>query len=220
MGNIERDQLAPFFQIGEVGSGVESTVELLVSQALNHGEDLSVQGKIPSQKTNTYSGGGGAKIDVAIGSSQLQKSADPQSAKFPAQPSPKQALVAYMNVLRLKIKDPNLELYTPETRAFLQQWLVTDAQQMQELAELEKSLRQMKTIQEQDLAVTAAPIGNSNLPPYFFRKQENGWMLDFASLGKLVSFNHKNQWRFNNLNHEFMFAFKGQEFDENGFPRN
>ncbi|MEZ4484813.1 MAG: hypothetical protein R2864_09495 [Syntrophotaleaceae bacterium] len=124
----------------------------------------------------------------------------------------------YLKVLQGHIKDPDLGLYTPQTREFFRNWLVTDAQQDNELRELRQVVERGRVVAAEDLAVVRFPIDWRRNSPYLLRRGEGGWMLDFAAMSRLIGFNHRNQWFFRNTEHEFMFAFSDLRFDRNGFP--
>lgn len=164
------------------------------------------------------SGGGGAKTDIHVGDQLPEKPASSPALNFSPQPTPMQALEKYMQVLRQHIKDPDLGLYTPRTREFLRQWVVTNAQQDNGLRGLEKAIQNAETVVEGSLAVIRFPVSDRQASPYFLEKGDQGWMLDFFSMNQLIRFNHKNQWHFMKTEHKFAFAFTDLSFDKHGFP--
>ena len=99
------------------------------------------------------SGGGGSRLDVNIGSKTIEKKASPLAKKYQAQPSVKDTLDKYIEILRLHIKDPDLGIYTPETRKFFGNWVVTDAQQDNELQAINKAMSTAKIFTKDNLAV-------------------------------------------------------------------
>jgi len=214
VGYVEREQMAPFFAAGRVADGVEATVELLVGRAL---------GEVPEDygsktRLEHLSGGAGARLAIPIGGGTLPKEAVEDRAPFAAQPSPRQTLERYLEVLQQHIKDPDLGLYTPATREFFRQWLVTNAQQDNERKGLEQNLPLAEEHISGTLAVLRFPVENRQASPYFFRLADEGWQLDMAAMSRLLGFNHKSQWFFRTLEHEFQFAFTDLRFDDNGFP--
>ena len=219
IGYIEREQMVPFFQANKVGPGMEATVELLVGKALGAiDESKYVVSEEIHQVGDHYSGGAGTRTTVEISSGAPEKNATSLAAEFGPQESPEETLKQYIKVLKLQIKDPNLGMYTPDTRRFFSTWVVTDAQQDNESRDLEKAMRTGVLFQNENLAVVRFPVSNRQVPPYFFRQSDDGWMLDCASMSKTIRFNHLNQWFFKTRNHPFMFAFKDIAFDRNGFP--
>ena len=218
-GYIERRQMVPFFQADKVGPGIEATLELLVGKALGKTETLNDASPNVAQQTGRFlSGGGGSRVNVDIGSKSLEKQASPLSNQYQAQPTVNSALDKYIEVLRLHIKDPNLDIYTPETRKFFSRWVVTDAQQDNELQVIENAVPTSEIVTKDNLAVIRFSPNLRQASPFFLEKGSQGWMLDFASMSKLIGFNHKNQWHLRQRKHKYMFGFKEFYFDKNGFP--
>ncbi len=216
VGYVENQQMAPFFQAGRVGSGIEATVELLIGRAAGVGMADMVDG---GTALTHLSGGGGARIDVQLGSGSPIKERLTDSAPFAAADSAEETLRRYMKVLQGHIKDPDLGLYTPQTREFFRNWLVTDAQQDNELRELAGMVDRGQVVVADNLAVVRFPLEQRRTSPYLLRRDESGWMLDFAAMSRLIGFNHRNQWFFRSTGHEFMFAFADVQFDRNGFSQ-
>jgi len=136
---LEREQMAPFFAAGRVGDGVEATVELLVGRSLGEVPADFQGGKV---ELKHLSGGAGARSPMPIGDGIQTKPVVENEEDFAAQPSPRQTLERYLEILQQHVKDPDLCIYTPESRNFFRKWLVTDAQQDHERKELEKNLPQ------------------------------------------------------------------------------
>jgi hypothetical protein len=218
-GYIERRQMSPFFQANKVGPGIEATVELLVGRALGKIEAANYPESKEKEQTGQFlSGGGGARVTVEIGSKTIEKQASPLAIKYQAQPSVQDALDKYIEVLRLHIKDPDLGIYTPESRKFFRDWVVTDAQQDNELRNINRAIPAAEIFTKDNLAVISFSPDDRQASPFFLEKGGRGWMMDFASMTKLIGFNHKNQWHLRETNHKYMFGFKKVYFDKNGFP--
>jgi uncharacterized protein len=218
VGHIERNQMVPFFQANRVGPGIEATVELLVGKALERVEAHAYDPEESGDPAGDHlSGGAGARVDVTIGSGQPDKGKASPDARFEAQATPLGTLETYKEVLRLRIKDPDLEIFTPRTRAFFRKWLVTDAQQENELRSLLQA-PEPRVLTQGERAVIRFPVVDRQAVPLFLRKGEEGWMLDFASMHRFIGFNHRNQWHLKDLENPYMFAFQEWRFDANGFP--
>jgi len=218
-GYIERRQMAPFFQANKVGPGIEATVELLVGRALGEIEATHYEKAKDKEDTGQFlSGGAGSRVTVEIGSKTIEKKASPLAKKYHAQPSVQDALDTYIEVLRLHIKDPSLGIYTPETRNFFTKWVVTDAQQDNELRVINRAMATAEIFTKNNLAVLSFSFDDRQASPFFLEKGRQGWMMDFASMSKFIGFNHKNQWHLRQTNHKYMFGFKAVFFDKNGFP--
>lgn len=211
IGYIERDQMQPFFSDNRVGTGVEAAVELLVARAMRKESIVGVD----KAASEYLSGGGGAVLYYE--SDVKEKNRDENTLLFPAQDTPEKTLLLYKEVLQKHVKDPNLGIYSPESRTFLKQWTVTDAQQDNALHTLEGAADQFCTV-EGDRAVISFPISQRELAPYFLVRFPEGWMLDFATMTKSIGFNHKNQYHFRTLQHPYAFAFRHLRFDKNGYP--
>jgi len=218
-GYVEREQMLPFFAAGRTAPGIEATVELLVARALEaieQGDDtIDRDSDTPA---GHLSGGGGAKTDIQIGTQIPEKTASSLAGDFTPQPTPMQALEKYMQVLSLYIKDPDLGLYTPRTRDFFRQWVVTNAQQDNGLRGLIRAIQTAETLVEGNLGVIRFPVDDRQSSPYFLERGDQGWMLDFYSMNQVIRFNHKNQWHFVKTDHKYAFAFTDLRFDKHGFP--
>ena len=218
-GYVEREQMLPFFAAGRIAPGIEATVELLVARALTaveKGDDtIDPNAETPE---GHLSGGGGAKTDIQVGDQLPEKPASPLADNFGPQPTPPQTLEKYTQVLELHIKDPDLGLYTPRTRDFFRQWVVTNAQQDNALRDLKRALPTAETLVENNRGVIRFPVEDRHSSPYFLEKGDQGWMLDFYSMNRLIRFNHKHQWHFVKTEHKFAFAFTDWRFDQHGFP--
>lgn len=217
VGYLESAQMVPFFEVGRVGPGVEATTELFVArmQRAQAGNEFDADQELGV--LGHYSGGGGAKVNVGTDNRSLEKKSSGNMTGFEAQDSPEATLEAYKEVLRTREKDPGLPLYTPETREFFSQWVVTDAQQNNALRALEQATPE-KVIISDDYAVIRYPARQRTQSPYFLRKGEQGWMLDFLTMNRVIRMNHKNQWRFTNFEHPYKIGFSDWQFDKNGFP--
>lgn len=212
-------QMIPFFESNRVGAGIEATVELLVEQAFGMLDTSAyLLDSKPQQQETALFGGAGARTDIDIEAASPEKLATEFLETCIPQPSPLQALETYQTILKFHIKNPNLGIYTSDTRKFFAQWLVTDAQQDNELKLLQKVFSQATVYQENSRAVIRFPISNRQATPYLLRRSDQGWMLDFAAMNKFIGFNHLNQWFFHSTDHEFMFAFEDVRFDQHGFP--
>lgn len=218
VGSLERRQMVPFFQTNQVGAGIEAAVELLVSRAFSGNEAegglMAPAAPLPEKH---FTGGGGARVDVTIGTGTPDKKASPHADLYGPKDTPQMALEAYKSVLRSHIKDPDLGLYTVASRVFFRRWLVTDAQQDNELRSLESMADAGQVYAEDNKAVIRFPLGDRRFSPFFFRRGADGWMIDFAGMHHAIGFNHKNQWFFRSRDHEFMFAFNDLSFDRHGF---
>lgn len=214
IAGLEYDQMLPFFQQNRVGHGIEALTELLVERLMR---DAIPQAK-SSQAADHLSGGAGAKIQITQKTPEAANSSKADDETFLPQATPIATLDSYRSSLAARNKNPNLAIYTPESREFFGQWLVTDAQQKNALRTLEESLPTAEVIQLNDLAVIRFPVSSRQASPYFLRNSSAGWQLDFVAMNQTIGFNHRNQWHFRVQEHPFSFAFKDWRIDANGFP--
>ncbi|MFW2366099.1 MAG: TPM domain-containing protein [Desulforhopalus sp.] len=217
VGYLEREQMAPFFQMGRVGAGIEATSELFVSRVENASQGKEFDPSAELGQLSNYSGGGGARLDVGMNSGNLDKTPISGASNYGAQDSPEKTLQVYKRVLQNHVKDPNLSLFTPQTRKFFSTWVVTNGQQDNELLTLQKATPD-SVIVSGSYAVIRFPAHNRTQAPYFLQKGDKGWMLDFSTMSKVLRMNHRNMWMFKSLDHPFMFGFSDWTFDKNGFP--
>lgn len=217
IGYIQERQMKPFFAAGRIGDGVAATVELLVRQAFGTlDSDRYRLRRAPPLPHG--SGGARAGSEAPVGRGRPAAPAVSDPAAFAPRATPLASLVLYRQVLSRHIKDPDLLLYTPETRRFFHHWVVTDAQQDNELRALDQAWARARVIINGSLAVIRFPIADRRNPPYFLRRSHSGWQLDLAAQNRLILFNHRNQWHFRNLDHGYMFGFRDWHFDAHGFP--
>jgi uncharacterized protein len=202
VGYVEDRQMVPFFQQGRVAGGIEATVELLVGRALGEIQTEQLIGT-DGRPLQHLSGGAGARVAVELGSGAPQKEPVADRENYAAQASPLETLQTYLRVLQRHVKNPDLGLYTPETREFYRNWLVTDAQQDNELRELLEVVDLGETRISGDLAVIRFPDDQKKASPYLFMRGEQGWMLDFATMSRVIGFNHRNQWYFRTHDHRY-----------------
>ncbi len=131
------------------------------------------------------------------------------AANLGAQPTPEAALRAYLRVLESRVKDPDLALFTPESRRMLAGRTVRDDQQALELRSLRPAIGSITLRQRGDRAVVRFGSQHRRIPPYFFRRGADGWMLDLATPRRILVFNQANEWSFRSRDHEYAFAFDG-----------
>ena len=115
-------------------------------------------------------------------------------------------LDAYSEILSSRDTRPNLTIYTPETQRLLAERLVTPAQQDSEYRSL-SSQRSRAHFVESDSAAVAL-FDAAFMPPYFFRRGVDGWMLDLATPSQTIRFDYDNRWFFVELPAAYSFAFE------------
>jgi hypothetical protein len=127
------------------------------------------------------------------------------ASDFGPQSSPEAAFAAYLRVLEEGVRSPDLGLYTPATRDLLRARVVTRTQQRNELAAI-RTVHGTRTVRQQgDLAVIR--FDSRQVPPYFLRRQRDGWTLDLAAASRVIRFDQRNQWFIDDRTTEFAFGF-------------
>lgn len=211
VASLEYEQMLPFFQQDRVGHGVEALTELLVARLLRQGEGDSQ----PAGAIDHLSGGAGSRIST---SGSVAPITSVKLEKYLPQATPLATLDEYRQSLRDLIKDPQLRIYTQESRQFFSNWLVTDAQQKNALKVLEQVFSKAEVRILDRLAVIRFPVANRQASPYFMQQSVDGWQLDFVEMSRVIGFNHRNQWHFRQQQHPYMFAFSDWQLDQHGFP--
>lgn len=215
VGYIEREQMVPFFQNKRYGDGIEAALELIVERAQReHSEELKNR-REPVSESSLLAGGAGA---TAVLEKLKPESTYPQEVLdlFSPQQKPEDTFRLYVERARLRLKSPDLQLYTPSTREFLRQWVVTDAQCDHEYSRYHKAPFQTRI--QGDHAVIVFPVEDRSLAPFFLQRSGKGWQVDLATMNKTIRFNHRNEWNFVSQEHPYMFAFDDMTFDRHGFP--
>lgn len=212
---IQHRQMIPFFRSSRVADGILASTELVFTRAQ---EAESGQAFVPPMEAATA--GAGAVNPARIGAGGESAFRDGPDVA-PAGGDPRAVLAAYKKAMEQRNGNPDLTIYTTETRRFLEEWTVTPAQMDNAADSLDKcrpGTLEVKT----GHAVLYYPVALRTCPPYFFRVEEGRWRLDLTLMGKAVRFNHRNQWHFapGYLQSEqpYTFAFSGWRVDEQGFP--
>lgn len=214
IAGLEYDQMLPFFQQDRIGHGIEALTELLVERLMHESRSESKS----SQAANHLSGGAGAKIKITEKPPAVTHHSRTDSETFLPQITPMATLESYCDSLSARNKNPNLGIFTPESREFFSNWLVTDAQQQNALKILNKNLPAAEVVKRGNVAVIRFPLRSRQASPYFLRNSATGWQLDFATMSQTIGFNHRNQWHFHVQEHPYSFAFEDWLIDTNGFP--
>lgn len=168
VGRVEEEQMVPFFAAGRIGAGVAATVELLVARALEAGAtDPAGAGTVaPGGINGRWSGGGGATTAIRPAPSAKPDRAPVDPRRFAPRADPLATLHGYLQVLAGRVKDPDLALYTLESRRFFRRWLVTDAQQAHEFRQLSAVLPRARVFVAGDRAVVRFPVVDRQAAPY------------------------------------------------------
>lgn len=213
---IQHRQMIPFFRSGRVADGILASTELMVSRA-----QQAIRGQAFAPPMDARTAGAGAANPARIGTgedSSFREGADVEAASN----DPRAVLAAYREAMDQRNGNPELSIYTEETRVFLGQWTVTPAQMDNEAKNLAACPTGVLKVRA-EYAVLRFPVSLRQCPPYFFRVEHGEWRLDLTMMNKAIRFNHRNQWHFYTQYHlenePYAFAFSDWRFDRHGFPR-
>lgn len=219
---IEREQLLPYLEAGDVGSGLQGTIEAVINQtwdkidsgvlALPKKETLAIKPDV------AVSGGAGAKKEVAIGTGARKYVYldDSLREKYSAQSTPEDAFLRVLEALENKITDPTLGIYSEGTQILHINSPPGNTFQFNTFVKLIKEGYPYKIITEGNLAVIKFRDGAIRSSPLLFRLSSKGWQFDEASTWRIFHFDYNNNWYMKAKDHDFMFAF-GDRRDENGY---
>ena len=129
-----------------------------------------------------------------------------QAGDYGPQASIEAAFSTYLRILEQQVKDPQLGLYSPETRRLLGARPMTGQQQRRERAEIQAVYARRVVTERGDLGVIRfadAP----RVPPYFFRRGPAGWTIDLAAASRTIGFDRSDRWYVRDPNSEFAFGF-------------
>ena len=237
---IQRKGFVPYFRSFEIANGIYAASELIRDRAheANEGKEW-----MPPMMSESEGAGAKAKANIGIKDKDAKKG---PMVKSNHGDNPKQVLKIYFNAIKNHNKNPNLDIYTEETKNFFKKWITTEINQDHEYNLMTKCTHTTLVYDEtNEYAVILYPLKETNCSPYFFRKEDGAWKLDISSMNKLILFNHKMQWHFNlqckdntphrytriyaenfipekinSLLNPYKFAFINFYFDKNGFPFN
>ncbi len=128
-----------------------------------------------------------------------------------------QVLELYVQAMSERNADPNLSIYTKDTREWKKEWVVTNSQMARSESSI-KSCGKGTAIKSDKLAVIRYNLANRECHPFYFVFEDGAWRMDFLTMMQTIRFNHRNLWLLYRKDHPYMFAFKDWIFDKNGFP--
>jgi uncharacterized protein len=211
---VEQRQMVPFFKAGRVADGILATTELIVSRA----QAASVNAGLDSEIQLEGSGGAGATTAARLGDGQDEVYTDD---KVSAGRSPAETLEKYFAAMQQRNANPELDIYTPDTRRVLTDWVTTPAQ----MDNIVSSYRRCHAETERydsarRYAVIRYPIAERQCSPWFFENIDGKWALDLTMMQRAIRFGRDNSWHFQRgAEHPYRFAFADWAFDSMGFPR-
>lgn len=225
---IEQRQMTPFFAAGRVADGVLATTELIVTRAQqtqkNHGWDDEVWAKA------TTSGGGATASARLDGASVPDQTASRVNTALPGgiaadviADTPENTLQAYFTAMSERNINPELAIYTAQTKAMLKQWVLTPAQMDSVVSTYRGCHAEAAHYDtQQTLAVIRYPVDERMCSPWFFVRDGEHWQLELTAMQQYIQFGRDNSWHFDwrmLRAHSYQFAFEDWGFDNRGYPQ-
>ena len=219
---VERKGMVPYLREYKIADGIYMMTELAYDRAVE-----ASAGREWMEPMESRSIGGGARTKAHIGIADPDaKKGDAVSAE--STDTPQEVMQRYLKALRTHNKNPDLDIYTDTTKAFLRKWTVTDINQDHEVQNISKCVNAYETLYDTKNAHAVLAVRpydkHRTCSPYFFKKEQGKWKLDIASMAQMLRFNAQMQWHFDmdkRLEREglyYAYAFDGYGFDKNGYP--
>ncbi len=214
---IERKGMVPYFQDLKVADGVYMMSELIRDRATE-----AAQGKEFMPAMQSRSIGAGAKTEAKIGQ------CDPDAKKgitisSSLNDTPADVLAKYFSSLKNHNQNPDLDIFTEETKKFFRSWTVTDINMDNELRFASHCKNGKYYSFDDNYAVLLYPVKPRTCAPYLFKKEDGRWKLDIFTMAKVIRFNKNMMWHFDMQEKAsrltpYEFSFNHFKYDENGFP--
>lgn len=209
---VEHSQMTEFFAADRVADGILATTELLITRANDAANGLDSF----SGGQEASSGGGGARVDARIGEGTASRRDD--DVALSEEMSPRDVLDRYRRAMEDRNNNPQLSIYSRQTREMLGQRVMTPAQ-MDNVAKSLRNCQPEKLFHQDNRAVLRYPIKARTCSPYFFLQEDGEWRLDFTVMINAIRFGRNNEWRLvPDYSGPYGFAFRDLRFDRNGYP--
>lgn len=209
---VEHRQMTEFFAADRVADGILATTEMLIARATNAASGLDPA----TEGWASTSGGGGARVDARLGEGTAPRGDDNAAAGHGA--SPAQVLKRYELAMKDRNNNPDLTIYSKQTRDMLSQRVMTPAQ-MDNVAQSLSRCQAETLFRHENRAVLRYPVEERTCSPYFFLKEDEQWRLDFTVMIDALRFGRNNEWRLiPGYAGPYIFGFMDLRFDRNGYP--
>lgn len=187
---VEREQMAPFFAASRLGEGIVAATELIAGRA----ERGFANAEFDERPTSASSAGGGAEVGVTFAGGperpMTARATDTGAAREPAD-----TISAYLAAMAAHNASAALDLYTPDSRAMLENQVVTRAQ-MDNVVRVYADCPQPEQVIEGTLAVVRYPPQAPDCAPWLLQMGEDSrWRLDLVAMQRAFRFDTRNQWR-------------------------
>ena len=213
---VEQRQMVPFFTERRVADGILAATELIVTRA----QRAAARAGFESEVWMAGSGGAGASTSARLGRG-FEPPRPRAEGRYEPGETPQATLRSYLAATAAREADPELALYTPETRRMLEGRIVTAAQ-MDGITSAYRDCtpQPAKLSADGRRAVIRYPVAQRQCAPWFFERISARWHLDLATMQRVIRFGRSNAWRFERrASHPYAFAFADWTLDEHGFPK-
>ncbi|MGP4845274.1 TPM domain-containing protein [Marinobacter sp. 1Y8] len=202
---IGQQQMIGYFAGNQVAKGLMTTTEMIVTRADHQAMGLSQENEEWTAEAESEP------------VSEIPKAGQLISAISIVE-TPQTVLESYRRAMASHNNNPRLAFYTEATRDMLALRVVTPAQMDNVATSLESCIIARRFIRE-EYAVLRPPIHERTCPPYFFKREDGSWRLDFTVMKDALRFGRDNGWRLApKYAGPYAFAFLDLKFDTNGFP--
>ena len=214
---LEQRQMVPFFVEKRIADGILASTELIVDRARKASQNAGWDDEIWMEG----SGGAGASTSTrtAPGFAITPPAATGNEPSAESR-SPADVIAVYLDAMKRRDNSADLDIYSPASRAMMQEWLMTPAQ-MDQLARTYAGCSRDELIlsSSRDRAVIRYPIDQRQCAPWFLERRQGRWLLDLSMLQRAIRFGRSNAWHFDQtVSHPYEFAFADWTLDANGFP--
>lgn len=210
-GYIERKQLKPYFENNQVDEGLSATLEEFIARVEGKLTDKEIKRRIKGY----LSGGAGIKKKIKIGEYTRKETLSPvEKAYYSAGSTPQETFKRYIEHLKNYINDPDLGIYTQESRIFYRYIPKLSKSYFDSRVRQLNRLKYHITTKGNYAVVLFEGKGFRKEGPYFLKKTEEGWQIDIISMSKWVRYDTDNNWFIGGDNHPYIFAFENNQYSK------
>ncbi|MDG5501198.1 TPM domain-containing protein [Marinobacter sp. BGYM27] len=202
---IGEQQMTGYFAGDQVAKGLMTTTEMMVTRADHEAMGLSQENEEWMAQARSEPASETPKAGQLISAIAIVE-------------TPQTVLESYRRAMTNHNNNPRLAFYTEATRDMLALRVVTPAQMDNVASSLNNCTIARRFIRD-EYAVLRPPIDDRTCPPYFFKREDGKWRLDFTVMKDALLFGRGNQWRLApKYAGPYAFAFLDLQFDANGYP--
>lgn len=216
LGEIADDQLAPYASYGTPAMAVHDVMDflqvLLIEKVLDGELDLAERFRQRPAVRETLaflSGGAGAQVRIPARPDGGWKAPVPpeRAALYAPSADPEESFAAYLRSLADLVGDPELELFTPDSRFQRRRSPLAPYETLRRADAFRRS-RPYYAIVEGDRAVVRSEAPSRNMYPVLLHRIDGLWRVDLVALWKNVFFHDGNALAYNR-NNPYAFGLEG-----------